>query len=803
MIAGSLTASLTYSGGAAIHAAFLVWLGPAAGELDVYPLSAILSSSCLIAVPLINWSSTLRNFGKKQRGPYGVTQYLEKSTAQVILIYWSILVAVGFLSIFVALEDDHGILPFAATLVDYSKLEQIQCTPPNSSLNQSAGQLSEWDELWITSEFISQNNCVEPCSGSFTLFGGSLFRSNNDLQSLTAVQIDRNWEKNHLTSKEAHADFFAYLYLNWGLFTLPYIILQGLWATLFQGDFPAEARHRLFIFLTDFHFPGTFARPIPQAMAKFLAILAYAWALFVFIICPPVFALNLIASEIKIHPFPQSELANHVGAWTPWAATALVLIAAFIARFHYSAVDMVVNITNHAFYEIGHQWHVFNRYMARGDVKDSLSSKNGHSSATRPTLLRAKSEAPEAEILSQLRDVPKDFLLDFVDEIQFWFKDGRSIIGYEWKSFFLFYSNPEKAPSPRNLTPRNKTRTQIREELRSEKQLANDETLDNLPTTGDYRHTSMISTTSRRRQRPKFEPGYLPGGDKIRKGIKSVGLEDHIDIGGEGSSSRQVRRARTESERRRRSMQPLPPVSKNVPKTPTPTIKTENDSPEGSTHVTIGFQDAKYPDTPYSDNDVLTPLPGQAWNGSTSPPPFEITPHSSQTDVLSSLHRSINGRQRRSQAYSPGIIPSSQTGSLPPPSTSRYIPSSSSPPPTHLPNHISEEEPPENQDLLFTPAEMTQLLATPPSRSPLLPSSARNSAVFRTARAPSPRVPGRRSTVSYLQVQRPTTMMFGDEIVLRKDEWGGYHVVEREGEEKAEKDGLIEGLDKEREGGGD
>jgi hypothetical protein len=47
-----------------------------------------------------------------------------------------------------------------------------------------------------------------------------------------------------------------------------------------------------------------------------------------------------------------------------------------------------------------------------------------------------------------------------------------------------------------------------------------------------------------------------------------------------------------------------------------------------------------------------------------------------------------------------------------------------------------------------------------------------------TQRVESPRPEGRnRSLVSYLQVEWPSTMVFADEIMLRKDEWGVYHVV--------------------------
>ena len=52
-----------------------------------------------------------------------------------------------------------------------------------------------------------------------------------------------------------------------------------------------------------------------------------------------------------------------------------------------------------------------------------------------------------------------------------------------------------------------------------------------------------------------------------------------------------------------------------------------------------------------------------------------------------------------------------------------------------------------------------------------------------SAESPAPQPPGRASTVSYLQVRRPATRLFGDEIRLRKDEYGTYHLVEEGAEE--------------------
>lgn len=82
LMAGALAAALTYSGAAAIHACLLVWHGPGTGELDIAPLLAILSTACIITVPLLNWSSTVRRLGLKDGDDDG------KSGARTIIVYW-------------------------------------------------------------------------------------------------------------------------------------------------------------------------------------------------------------------------------------------------------------------------------------------------------------------------------------------------------------------------------------------------------------------------------------------------------------------------------------------------------------------------------------------------------------------------------------------------------------------------------------------------------------------------------------------------------------------------------------------
>lgn len=45
--------------------------------------------------------------------------------------------------------------------------------------------------------------------------------------------------------------------------------------------------------------------------------------------------------EALLTIFPQSESSAHVGAWSPWATTGLVLLAGLIAKFHASVAQSV------------------------------------------------------------------------------------------------------------------------------------------------------------------------------------------------------------------------------------------------------------------------------------------------------------------------------------------------------------------------------------------------------------------------------------------------------------------------------
>ncbi|RDW74888.1 hypothetical protein BP6252_06030 [Coleophoma cylindrospora] len=250
---GALAASLTYSGVAAIHACLLVWRGPAAGELDLIALLAILSVSCITMVPLITWSSTIRTAGRpdlqsreNDERPKGIKEI--DASARIILIFWAFLVTVGFVSAFIALQE----IPSTRYAGHWdlsvgSQQQNFSCSPTSGRLNVTAGQATAFEGngyihfnfFMVTQEFVHANTCQNPCSNPEG--GVALFRQESDLVLLTI----------------------------------------------------------------------------------------------------PLLIINMVVVEIYLSEIPQSETSNHIGAWSSYASTALILLAPLLAR-SYETVKVAI-----------------------------------------------------------------------------------------------------------------------------------------------------------------------------------------------------------------------------------------------------------------------------------------------------------------------------------------------------------------------------------------------------------------------------------------------------------------------------
>jgi hypothetical protein len=197
LVSGALGAALAYSGTAVVHAILLIWRGPAAGALDIDALMVILSTACLISVPLLKWSSTLRKLGdtarKSKEEPFECTRghhdsksvdYEEDSRdasefgTRTVVIYWALLVIVAFAGIFYAGELGlFGNRTYFPVCPDVSK---VRCS---FGANTSIGL--------VTPDFVTANDCTNPCNYVAKF---ELFRPLSDLVLLNRQQSNRFYE---------------------------------------------------------------------------------------------------------------------------------------------------------------------------------------------------------------------------------------------------------------------------------------------------------------------------------------------------------------------------------------------------------------------------------------------------------------------------------------------------------------------------------------------------------------------------------------------------------------------------------
>ena len=221
-------------------------------------------------------------------------------------------------------------------LYTWSGTENIRCTP-RGDLNLSAGQVPSWTGLVLDLEFIQTNNCEDPCSTSFS--PNPAFRTDSDLQIVTRREREflDSWffrtEFENSPAKHDVTDAGYFHYVTFGIWSIVSVVAQGIYAACFGRSTPAQARNLLYRILR--------SKSLGIRFAKFVAIFAYLLAVVIPLLCPVIFLLNLATVEIYLSNFPESDPLIHVGAWSPWAATGLVLFAALVSRHHEAAVRVL------------------------------------------------------------------------------------------------------------------------------------------------------------------------------------------------------------------------------------------------------------------------------------------------------------------------------------------------------------------------------------------------------------------------------------------------------------------------------
>jgi hypothetical protein len=196
----------------------------------------------------------------------------------------------------------------------------------------------------IDADWAYDHGCLSPCQ---TKPDPAIFRTPGDYQLLTVNQLSHiELIQNVTTGTERLASKYRSFVLTWSTFTIPFIIVQGFWVAAFGRRSPTQIRDALYILLRDLKIPRDYQprvrkgiNPRRKLAAKWLALLMYAWSLFVTIFCIPILTLTILAAEAYIDGIPASEALTHVGSWSPWAGTVLVLLAAMISKFHRRIVE--------------------------------------------------------------------------------------------------------------------------------------------------------------------------------------------------------------------------------------------------------------------------------------------------------------------------------------------------------------------------------------------------------------------------------------------------------------------------------
>ncbi len=257
LIAGALGASLVYSGQAAIHACLLAWSHHAYGENDVWALASILSTSAILAVPLLNWSKSIRDLGMVKGDDD--SEKNDFSKARTIIVYWGFLIITGLFSVMALAEDRNPKALGYYSLLQSLGGETISCVisgPPAQfdSLNFTALAIKNTVQQngtiitfpTVDAKWADMHGCSTPCTALASKLGSAIFRSASDYQLATREQIDVIYSvPGKVTNSELLASWFQTIILKFSLFVIPYVILQGIFAATFGRRSPTQTRDAL------------------------------------------------------------------------------------------------------------------------------------------------------------------------------------------------------------------------------------------------------------------------------------------------------------------------------------------------------------------------------------------------------------------------------------------------------------------------------------------------------------------------------------------------------------------------------
>lgn len=295
----------------------------------------ILAAGLLMAVPLINWSRTLRRL---QTRP--------------LLIYWAIIVFVGYLLVIIGKKE-----------TAYS--DGWERTSGGIMTCNYRDKLPNFPDLgFITHEFIETYKCDDVCynpkaqlhpfhgnSGviarldcnQFTWNSGKVTDTSCFIQCPRGLANDCFVEHGGWEKKDFDLENVGY----YGV--LPIAIFDLFFVLCFGRKSPEEIRDQMFEFIVGKRLMNQYTclpggkrkQPILQSLARGRlaqsgGLLFYFFATLTYLVCLPFFVFSIAWQERLLRFFPDGEGLNEQGQWLPWVIVILVFGAAVVGKYHHA-----------------------------------------------------------------------------------------------------------------------------------------------------------------------------------------------------------------------------------------------------------------------------------------------------------------------------------------------------------------------------------------------------------------------------------------------------------------------------------
>ncbi|KAI9782989.1 MAG: hypothetical protein M1816_001649 [Peltula sp. TS41687] len=288
------------------------------GEQDVIALWAILSSSCVLAVPLLNWQGLSSNaFVTTEANRQQVRNDPERTSS----------------------TTNHHILDWTATTIPDFTWSMCQ---PNRPVNASELVDPDGPDVYlpvpVDQEFLSRYNCTQPCQKPY-VGHRTQFRERNSLQLLTMEQA---YGKTH----DEDFDTFVGGIAATTTLSFPIAVFLGLYTLIFPDGRPREVRNTVFRFFAGISRSSKTNANLKVPVwrkyaAQFVAIISYIFTILTLIFCIPMFILNIIALELALKDYSESERPWYVGQWSPMVGAVLAVLAAIVDKYWTTFVDFL------------------------------------------------------------------------------------------------------------------------------------------------------------------------------------------------------------------------------------------------------------------------------------------------------------------------------------------------------------------------------------------------------------------------------------------------------------------------------